>query len=58
MVIAHRLATVVKADRIAVIDDGKLIATGTHNALLESSPLYARLASLQFSADSGVALTP
>ncbi len=53
MAIAHRLATVVNADRIAVIDDGRLIATGSHAALLSSSPLYARLAKLQFSADSG-----
>ncbi len=53
MAIAHRLATVVNADRIAVIDDGRLIATDTHSALLSSSPLYARLAKLQFSADSG-----
>jgi ATP-binding cassette, subfamily B, bacterial len=53
MAIAHRLATVVNADRIAVIDDGRLIATDSHAALLSSSPLYARLAKLQFSADSG-----
>jgi ATP-binding cassette subfamily B protein len=54
MVIAHRLATVVNADRIAVLDDGRLIDTGPHEALLASSPLYARLAALQFSAESGV----
>ncbi|SOE01072.1 ABC transporter transmembrane domain-containing protein [Caenispirillum bisanense] len=48
LVIAHRLATVVSADRIAVVDDGRLVATGTHAQLLESSPLYARLAELQF----------
>ena len=53
MVIAHRLATVVRADRIAVIDDGRLIDTGSHNQLLISNPLYARLAALQFSADPG-----
>ncbi len=53
MVIAHRLATVVSADRIAVIDDGRLIDTGTHDQLLRSNPMYARLASLQFSADAG-----
>jgi ATP-binding cassette subfamily B protein len=52
MAIAHRLATVVQADRIAVLEDGKLIATGPHDALLESNPLYARLAKLQFSANS------
>jgi ATP-binding cassette subfamily B protein len=53
MVIAHRLATVVRADRIAVIDDGRLIDTGSHDQLLVSNPLYARLAALQFSADPG-----
>jgi ATP-binding cassette subfamily B protein len=53
MVIAHRLATVVRADRIAVIDDGRLMDSGSHDQLLVSNPLYARLAALQFSADSG-----
>jgi ATP-binding cassette subfamily B protein len=51
MVIAHRLATVVNADRIAVIDDGHLVATGRHEQLLISNPLYARVAALQFTAD-------
>ena len=51
MVIAHRLATVVNADRIAVIDDGRLVDTGRHEQLLISNPLYARVAALQFSAD-------
>ena len=51
MVIAHRLATVVNADRIAVIDDGHLVATGRHGELLKSNELYARVAALQFSAD-------
>ncbi|WP_248920858.1 ABC transporter transmembrane domain-containing protein [Pseudomonas entomophila] len=49
LVIAHRLATVQYADRIAVIDKGRLVAFGTHRQLLEDSPLYARLAALQFS---------
>lgn len=49
LIIAHRLATVVNADRIAVIDRGRIVATGTHRALLAESPLYARLAELQFS---------
>ncbi len=49
LIIAHRLATVVNADRIAVMDQGRIVATGTHAELLEASPLYARLAELQFS---------
>ena len=53
MVIAHRLATVVNADRIAVIDNGQLVDTGRHEQLIASNPLYARVAALQFSADRG-----
>lgn len=48
VIIAHRLSTILHADRIAVIDQGQLIATGTHDSLLKSCELYARLASLQF----------
>ena len=48
LVIAHRLATVVKADSIAVLDGGQLAAMGRHQELLQTSPLYARWASLQF----------
>ncbi len=48
LVIAHRLATVQHADRIAVIDKGRLVAVGSHRQLIEESPLYARLAALQF----------
>ncbi|MBA4245096.1 MAG: ABC transporter ATP-binding protein [Pseudomonas sp.] len=48
LVIAHRLATVKQAERIAVIERGRLAAIGSHAQLLAGSPLYARLAQLQF----------
>lgn len=47
LVIAHRLATVVDADQIVVLDGGRVLATGTHTELLESSPLYRELAAHQ-----------
>lgn len=48
LVIAHRLATVQHAERIAVIDKGRIVAVGSHRQLVEENPLYARLAQLQF----------
>ena len=48
LIIAHRLATVRHADRIAVLEAGRLVAVGTHDEVLEASPLYSRLAALQF----------
>lgn len=48
LVIAHRLATVRDANRIAVLDDGRLLAVGSHDELMQHSELYQRLARLQF----------
>ena len=48
-VIAHRLSTIKHVDRIVVMDQGRIVAVGTHDELLERSPLYKRLAELQFS---------
>ena len=48
LVIAHRLATVLAADRIVVLDRGKVVETGTHEQLLRNNGLYGRLAALQF----------
>jgi ATP-binding cassette, subfamily B, bacterial len=49
LVIAHRLATVRNADRILVLENGRLVAEGKHSELVTTSPLYARLSKLQFS---------
>ncbi len=51
IVVAHRLATVKKADRIVVFDEGRIVATGSHDALVAEDGLYARLARLQFTSD-------
>ena len=48
LIVAHRLATVKKADRIVVLEDGGIVATGTHDQLVAEGGLYARLARLQF----------
>ena len=57
LIIAHRLATVRHVDRIAVLERGRVIATGTHDALIAANPLYARLAALQFG-DAGTEGAP
>ena len=49
IVIAHRLATVIRADRIFLLDGGRIVAIGTHEQLINVSPLYRHLADLQFS---------
>ena len=47
-IIAHRLSTVINADRIIVLDKGKIIAQGKHQKLLETCPLYRQLYEMQF----------
>ena len=55
LVIAHRLATVLTADRIAVMEAGRLVGLGTHAELIAGNPLYAHLAALQFAASGETA---
>lgn len=52
LVIAHRLATVLKSDRIIVMDEGRVVASGTHQSLLRAGGLYAELARLQFGSEA------
>ena len=51
IVIAHRLATVLKADRIVVMDHGRVVETGSHDELVRQGGLYARYAALQFATE-------
>jgi len=55
LIIAHRLATVKNVDTIVVMEAGRVVARGSHQQLLESSPLYAKLAALQFAASGQTA---
>ncbi len=58
IVIAHRLATVLEADRILVLDEGRIVEEGTHASLTAAGGLYARLAKLQFDTERAGAAAP
>ena len=58
LVIAHRLATIQKLERIVVMDQGKVVAEGSHGELVRQGGLYARLASLQFAGGNQDLVTP
>jgi ATP-binding cassette, subfamily B, bacterial len=53
--IAHRLATVLRADRIVVVEAGRIVDTGTHAELVSRDGLYARLAAMQFDLEPAAA---
>jgi ATP-binding cassette subfamily B protein len=56
LIIAHRLSTVLEADRIIVLDGGRVVGSGTHESLLDDSPLYREFADIQFTSDGAQTL--